>query len=251
MNVNPEWNSKMELKRNVIISSFKHFPVFPKKENFQPPTRHEATKTYRCMKQNFFRPAQTNKTATMIQIADDFNQGKWRNESQYIVSQSLFCLSICLFLIYFCKFCYIWILRTYLIHAIFSVFWSISTILSSVLDFPSDLQFLQSPFQVFWDSFKSSNYNWYHRHPQVPIFFCFLARSKYLSIFYLSFIFTQWSVGTVKSSRQQVLYFFIYFLLTLSLDGIIIITLAYKNKFLVWEWGYVFFVNLGVLNSNL
>ena len=39
-------------------------------------------------------------------------------------------------------------------------------------------------------------------------FFSSLAKSKYLLIFSLSFIFTQWSVGTVKSTKRQVLLYF-------------------------------------------
>ena len=44
------------------------------------------------------------------------------------------------------------------------------------------------------------------------MFDCFLrplARSKYLSLFSLSLIFTMWSADTAKSTRQQVFFFFI------------------------------------------
>ena len=39
------------------------------------------------------------------------------------------------------------------------------------------------------------------------IFFCSLARSRYLSFFSLSFSFTLWSAGTAKSTIRQVLFF--------------------------------------------
>ena len=41
------------------------------------------------------------------------------------------------------------------------------------------------------------------------IFFNPLARSRYLSFFLLSFSFTLWSAGMAKSTRQQVLFFFL------------------------------------------
>ena len=42
-------------------------------------------------------------------------------------------------------------------------------------------------------------------------FFRSLARSKYLSLFSLSFFFTQWFAVTAKSTIQQVLFFFNFF----------------------------------------
>ena len=67
----------------------------------------------------------------------------------------------------------------------------------------SDFQFLQSSSQAFGEHSKSTNY--YHLHiPQ--IFFSSQARSKYLSIFSFSFIFTQWFAGTAEPSRWQVLF---------------------------------------------
>ena len=45
-------------------------------------------------------------------------------------------------------------------------------------------------FQAFEDCSKCTEYNWYHRHPYLHSFFSSLARSKYMFIFLLSYIFT-------------------------------------------------------------
>ena len=58
----------------------------------------------------------------------------------------------------------------------------------------------QSLYQCFGDCTKSTNYNWYNRHFHVPQFFNSLARSRYLSLFSLSFNFTLRSAGTAKFS---------------------------------------------------
>ena len=59
--------------------------------------------------------------------------------------------------------------------------------------------------QVFVKCFKHTN--WYHHHCHVSHhFFSSLARSKYLSVFSCSFIFTQWSTQTAESTRWQVLF---------------------------------------------
>ena len=53
-------------------------------------------------------------------------------------------------------------------------------------------------------------------------FFSSLARSKYLSLFLLSLIFTLWSAGMAKSTIQQVLSFFLlFFLLVISGSGVL------------------------------
>ena len=64
------------------------------------------------------------------------------------------------------------------------------------LDSSSDFQHFQPPFQDFP---KSTNYNWYQRYSLVPKYFSSLARSKYLSLFSFSLIFTLWCARTVKS----------------------------------------------------
>ena len=61
--------------------------------------------------------------------------------------------------------------------------------------------------QFFVDCTEHSNYNWYHRHLHIPLFFNSLSRSTYLSLFSLSFSFTLWSTRTAKSTIQQVLFF--------------------------------------------
>ena len=48
-------------------------------------------------------------------------------------------------------------------------------------------------------------------------FLSFLARSKYLSLFSLSWIFTLWSTGTTKSTIQRVL----FFLLIITISGLL------------------------------
>ena len=49
--------------------------------------------------------------------------------------------------------------------------------------------------------------------------FSFLARSRYLSFFLLSFNFTRWSAGTAKSTIRQVLSFLLLLLLTIIRFG--------------------------------
>ena len=66
---------------------------------------------------------------------------------------------------------------------------------------------LQSLFQSFGDHAVCANYNWYHFHFHVPVFFSSLARSRYLSLFSLSFSFTLWSTRTTKSTTWQVFFF--------------------------------------------
>ena len=51
--------------------------------------------------------------------------------------------------------------------------------------------------------------------PLLSRFFSSLTRSMYLSLFSLSFSFTQWSAGTAKSTIRQI----IYFLLTITRSG--------------------------------
>ena len=64
--------------------------------------------------------------------------------------------------------------------------------------------------QSFGGCIERTNYNWYHRHFHVPKFFNSLARTRYLSLFQLSFSFTLWSARTVKSTNQYVLSFFYF-----------------------------------------
>ena len=77
----------------------------------------------------------------------------------------------------------------------------------------------------FGDCTKRSNYSCYHRHFHVPwgFFFTSLARSTYLSLFKLSFLFTLWFVRTAKSTIRQVLFlfliFFFFLLLTITRSG--------------------------------
>ena len=55
---------------------------------------------------------------------------------------------------------------------------------------------------------RAQKYNWYHFHSHIPEFvFNSLERSRYLSIFSLSFNFTLCSSGTAKSLSRQVFFF--------------------------------------------
>ena len=61
------------------------------------------------------------------------------------------------------------------------------------------INFPQSFFLAFRDRSKNTRYNLYHRYLDVSQLFRSRARSKYLSIVWLSFIFTLIYTGTVKS----------------------------------------------------
>ena len=55
---------------------------------------------------------------------------------------------------------------------------------------------------------QRSNYNWYNRHFHLSQCFDSLSKSRYLSLFSLSFNFTVWSIGTIKSTVLHALFFF-------------------------------------------
>ena len=55
--------------------------------------------------------------------------------------------------------------------------------------------------------FKCTNYDWYHCQFHFKEIFRSLARSRYLSMFLLSFIFPVWPDGTAKSTRWQILFY--------------------------------------------
>ena len=90
---------------------------------------------------------------------------------------------------------------------LFLVFWPIlimlrfgwSSFVPWILTFPVS-------FPSFWDRFKHPNYNWHHCYPYVKRFFSSLVISKYLSLFLLILIFTEWSTGTAKSTIRQTLF---------------------------------------------
>ena len=92
---------------------------------------------------------------------------------------------------------------------LFSVFWPILIMLQSgwsllVLWFLS----LPAPLPILWKLFRAHQLQLVSLSPSCSmIFFCSLARSWYLSLFLLSFDFTQWSVGKAKFSIRQVLLF--------------------------------------------
>ena len=70
-------------------------------------------------------------------------------------------------------------------------------------------------------SSKRTNYNWYNCHQHVPLFFQFLARSRYLSFFSHSFSFILWSAGTAKSTILHILFFFLLLLLIIIRSGLL------------------------------
>ena len=72
------------------------------------------------------------------------------------------------------------------------------------LDHSSNFEFLQFFIKTLGNRSRCSYYNWYYLHPHVLHFFRFMKISIYLTIFSLSFIFTQWSSGTAKSTVRQV-----------------------------------------------
>ena len=75
----------------------------------------------------------------------------------------------------------------------------------------SRFQVLQSLHQSFGDCAKRPNYNCYHRHFNIPYFFSFLARFKYLSLFSPSFSFNRSSAEARKSTIRQVLLLLFFF----------------------------------------
>ena len=75
------------------------------------------------------------------------------------------------------------------------------------LDLSLIFQLFQPPYQAFGNHSKCANYNWYHHYPHAPCFLSSLSRSKYLSLFLLSLIFTLWSDGTANSTIGQGLFF--------------------------------------------
>ena len=81
---------------------------------------------------------------------------------------------------------------------------------------------LQSLYRSFSDSTKSTNYNRYKCYFHDPQFFNTLASSRYLYLFLHSINLTLWSAGKAKSTILE--FFFL-----------LLITLVYKNKFLVWR----------------
>ena len=80
----------------------------------------------------------------------------------------------------------------------------ISTIES--LDFSSVFHFHQYLFQAIVDNSKYTNSDCDLCHLHVPLLFRSQARSRYLPIVSHSFIFIQWSDGTVTSIRSQNLF---------------------------------------------
>ena len=66
--------------------------------------------------------------------------------------------------------------------------------------------------------------------------FSLVARSKYLSLLSLSFIFTQWFLGLAKSTGWHVLFFLLIRPTSCPLDGIRRSVWFYSSHFLGWIW---------------
>ena len=88
------------------------------------------------------------------------------------------------------------------------------SILSELNNFCLDNLYLSFDFWAFLSLDQSSggyskwtSCNWYHCHLHIPLFFSSLSRFRYLSFFSLSFNFTLWFAGIIKSPLQQVLFF--------------------------------------------
>ena len=120
------------------------------------------------------------------------------------------------------------------------------------LDSPSDFQLFQSPFQAF------------DTVPGVPItigitvtlvlysFLSFLARSKYLSFFSTSLIFTLWSTETTKSTIRLVPFFSNYYKVCSS-DRNLVICLYFKipkNFMRFIHWDGFWFVHIAFGNMT-
>ena len=90
-----------------------------------------------------------------------------------------------------------------------SQYWGRSKRFSSLDSHDSSHYFhvIQSLYQSSGYCIKSTNYYWYNRNFHVPQFFNYLARSRYLSLFALSFNLTLWSAGTANSTILQVVSF--------------------------------------------
>ena len=116
----------------------------------------------------------------------------------------------------------VWVTTSHLESSgLFSVFWPILIFISGQVDglyLFFDFQVFQSLYRAFGNCSERTNYNWYHRHFHVPLFFSSLAMSRYLSLFSLSFIFTvvhlngkvQYSRGSLFCSFFIFIYLFIY-----------------------------------------
>ena len=102
---------------------------------------------------------------------------------------------------------------------LFSVFWEILVMLSfgwSLLC----VWFLSFPLPNHWGSFQVYQFQFVSTSPSFSIvLFCSLARSRYLSLFSLSFNFTLLSTGMAKSTIRKVFSFLFFFCwLSLGLD---------------------------------
>ena len=98
------------------------------------------------------------------------------------------------------------------------------TLLSILADFNSDIIWIVSICPPIYNLFSLLSKSLRAVPSVVPIicitvtvtchnFLCSLSRYKYLSLFSLSLIFTQWSARTTTSTTQQVLFFFPFFFL--------------------------------------
>ena len=103
---------------------------------------------------------------------------------------------------------------------------------------PHDLQVLHNPFQALGDRSKDSNYNWYYRHQHLAQLFSSLIKSKYFCILSISFIFTKWFAGTVKSIRRQ--FFFVLFNFFCLFVCLFVSLINIQLGFLAWVQGSVY-----------
>ena len=97
---------------------------------------------------------------------------------------------------------------------LFSVFWSILITLSLgwsplVLLFPSP----PVPLSILWWLYRAQQLRFLSQSPCSIVFSSSLRRSRYLSLFWLSFNCTQWSAGTANPLFGRLSFFIIYYIL--------------------------------------
>ena len=72
----------------------------------------------------------------------------------------------------------------------------------------SDFKLLQPSHWAFGDCSKYTNYNWYHRHPLIPMIFLDLSMSLF---HFLDFHFVVSRDGNVHNSANSLFFFFFFF----------------------------------------
>ena len=92
--------------------------------------------------------------------------------------------------------------------------------------------------QTFGCGSKHINYNWYFLdHHISTTFFSFVARSKYMSIFSFSLIFSLWSARTARSIRRHILFIFLSFsFLLINTRSGLLIGIRWSMNISKYQW---------------